>query len=66
LGGDRGRCLLLPAGHPRAAGWHCIAAHRPLGNQNRARLAIYEQLSRLRQEMNGTPHIEPTGDEVFE
>jgi hypothetical protein len=45
--------------------WHCIAAHRPLGNQNRARLAIYEQLSRLRQEMNGTPHIEPTGDEVF-
>jgi hypothetical protein len=45
--------------------WHCIAEHRPLGNQNRARLAIYEQLSRLRQEMNGTPHIEPTGDEVF-
>jgi hypothetical protein len=45
--------------------WHCIAAHRPLGNQNRARLAIYEQLSRLRQEMNRTPHIEPTGDEVF-
>jgi hypothetical protein len=45
--------------------WHCIAEHRPLGNQNRARLAIYEQLSRLRQEMNDTPHIEPTGDEVF-
>ena len=45
--------------------WHCTAEHRPLGNQNRARLAIYEQLSRLRQEMNGTPHIEPTGDEVF-
>jgi hypothetical protein len=45
--------------------WHCTAAHRPLGNQNRARLAIYEQLSRSRQEMNGTPHIEPTGAEVF-
>jgi hypothetical protein len=45
--------------------WHCIAAHRPLGNQNRARLAIYEQLSGLRQEMNGTPHVEPTGEEVF-
>jgi hypothetical protein len=45
--------------------WHCIAEHRPLGNQNRARLAIYEQLSRLRQEMNETPHVEPTGDEAF-
>ena len=45
--------------------WHCIAGHRPLGNQNRARRAIYEQLSRLRQRMNATPHIEPTGNEVF-
>jgi hypothetical protein len=45
--------------------WHSVAAHRPLGNQNRARLAIYEQLSRLRQEMNRTPHVEPTGEEVF-
>jgi len=45
--------------------WHCIAAHWPLGNQNRARRLIYEELSRLRQEMDGTPHIEPTGDEVF-
>ena len=45
--------------------WHCIAAHRPLGNQNRARRTIYEQLSTLRQEMNATPHIEPTGNEVF-
>jgi hypothetical protein len=45
--------------------WHCIAAHRPLGNQNRARRTIYEQLSQLRQSMDDTPHIEPTGDEVF-
>jgi hypothetical protein len=46
--------------------WHCLAEHRPLGNQNRARLTIYKTLSTLRQSMNGTPHVEPTGDEVFE
>lgn len=46
--------------------WHSLAAHRPLGNQNRARKHIYLALSRLRQEMNGQPHIEPTGDEVFD
>jgi hypothetical protein len=45
--------------------WHCIAQHRPLGNQNRARLRIYEELSRLRQSMNGTPHVEPNGREGF-
>lgn len=46
--------------------WHCIAEHRPLGNQGRARRRMYYELSRLRQEQNQTPHIEPTGDEVFE
>lgn len=45
--------------------WHCIAEHRPLGNQNRARFLIYSELSRLRQAMNHEPHIEPTGDEIF-
>jgi hypothetical protein len=45
--------------------WHCIAEHRPLGNQGRARYRLYAELSRLRQTMNGTPHYEPTGDEVF-
>jgi hypothetical protein len=45
--------------------WHALPEHRPLGNQNRARQAIYGQLSRLRQSMNGTPHIEPTGLEEF-
>jgi len=45
--------------------WHCIADHRPLGNQNRARLRMYWELRRLRQTMNGTPHIEPTGTENF-
>jgi hypothetical protein len=46
--------------------WHCIPEHRPLGNQSRARRHIYYTLSRLRQQMNGVPHYEPTGDEVFE
>ena len=45
--------------------WHCIAEHRPLGNQNRARYLIYSEMSRLRQTINKEPHIEPTGDEVF-
>lgn len=39
--------------------WHSISEHRPLGNQNRARLDIYKQLSELRQSMNGDPHVEP-------
>lgn len=45
--------------------WHCIAEHRPLGNQNRARYLIYSELSRLRQSMNHEPHIEPIGNETF-
>ena len=46
--------------------WHCIAEHRPLGNQSRARRRMYLELSRLRHEMNAVPHYEPTGDEVFD
>jgi len=46
--------------------WHCIAEHRPLGNQSRARQRMYWQLSQLRHSMNAIPHYEPTGDEVFE
>jgi hypothetical protein len=45
--------------------WHCVAEHRPLGNQSRARRRMYYELSRLRQEMNGLEHYEPTGDETF-
>ncbi|HEX6015312.1 MAG TPA: catalase family protein [Geminicoccaceae bacterium] len=45
--------------------WHCLPEHRPLGNQSRARRRMYIELSRLRQEMNRTPHVEPTGNEVF-
>ena len=46
--------------------WHAVPDHRPLGNQNRARRTIYLELSKLRQEMNGDPRIEPTGDEHFD
>jgi hypothetical protein len=45
--------------------WHCIAEHRPLGNQSRARRRMYLALSTFRHEMNAIPHYEPNGDEVF-
>ncbi|WP_218668943.1 hypothetical protein [Variovorax sp. KK3] len=46
--------------------WHTIAEHRPLGNQSRARRRMYWALSQLRQGMNGVPHYEPDGNEVFD
>ena len=46
--------------------WHCIAEHRPLGNQSRARRRMYLMLSTLRHTMNDVPHYEPTGDETFD
>jgi hypothetical protein len=46
--------------------WHCLPEHRPLGNLNRARLRLYSKLSKFRQDMNQTTHLEPTGDEVFD
>jgi hypothetical protein len=46
--------------------WHSLPAHRPLGNQNRGRLKIYQALSQLRQQMNATPHVEPDGSETFD
>jgi len=45
--------------------WHCIPEHRPLGNVSRARKRMYWELSKLRQEMNGAAHYEPTGAETF-
>lgn len=45
--------------------WHSLPEHRPLGNQSRARMRMYYELSNFRQEMNQTTHLEPTGDEVF-
>ena len=45
--------------------WHCVPEHQPLGSVSRARKRLYEELSSLRQRMNGVEHYEPTGDEVF-
>lgn len=45
--------------------WHTLAVHRPLGNQNRARGTVYYATSRMRQDINGERHLEPTGEEDF-
>jgi len=45
--------------------WHALPEHRPLGGINRVRRVVYQEISRARHEMNGTPRREPTGDEVF-
>ena len=45
--------------------WHCVPEHRPLGNVSRARRRLYEELSSLRQRMDGARHYEPAGDEEF-
>jgi hypothetical protein len=44
----------------------CIAEHRSLGHQSQARRRKYWELSKFRQNMNGVPHYEPSGDEIFE
>jgi hypothetical protein len=46
--------------------WHCIAEHRPLGNQSRARRRMYWELSQLRHDMNQVQRYEPNGDETFD
>ena len=46
--------------------WHCLPEHRPLGAINRVRRVVYEEISRLRHEMNDTRRAEPTGDEAFD
>jgi len=40
--------------------WHSLPAHRPLGGLNRARLAIYSQLSEYRHQANGQDVFEPS------
>jgi len=45
--------------------WQGLKEHRPLGNQNRARLRMYRHLSALRLEKNQEEHYEPDGSEEF-
>nr|WP_279052235.1 catalase family protein [Acinetobacter tandoii] len=39
--------------------WHALAEHKPLGGINRMRKIIYEQISRVRHEMNSTERLDP-------
>jgi hypothetical protein len=45
--------------------WRVTADHRPLGNLNRMRRAVYEAISRTRHQVNKAPEPEPTGQERF-
>ena len=45
--------------------WHALPEHRPLGAVNRARLRVYELISRFRNRHNGEPHVEPTSVDVI-
>jgi Catalase len=46
--------------------WHALPEHRPLGGINRPRKQVYELISRLRNQLNGVPHQEPTIEEFFD
>ncbi|CAI3109722.1 hypothetical protein MWMV17_MWMV17_00586 [Acinetobacter calcoaceticus] len=39
--------------------WHALPAHKPLGAVNRMRKVIYENISRVRHDMNSAPRQEP-------
>ena len=41
--------------------WHTAPEFRPLGGINRARKKVYETVSRVRHELNGTQRSEPSG-----
>ena len=44
--------------------WHSLLEHRPLGGINRTRKLVYEQISRIRNKLNGVEHREPNLDEL--
>ena len=41
--------------------WHALPQHRPLGITNRIRRVVYETMSKLRHDINGTARLEPVG-----
>jgi len=45
--------------------WHSLPQHRPLGGLNRARRVVYEELSKLRHELNHVPRREPSPEGSF-
>ncbi len=44
--------------------WHTLPEHEPLGGINRTRRVVYEAVSRVRHELNGTVRQEPVSLEV--
>ena len=45
--------------------WHAIKEHQPLGNVNRGRRRIYQEMAALRLSRRGATVVEPTGAETF-
>lgn len=41
--------------------WHTLPEHQPLGSISRMRKVVYEEVSKLRHELNQQPRVEPTG-----
>lgn len=44
--------------------WHTLPEHRPLGNINRTRRAVYDTISDLRHMLNEAPREEPTSHDI--
>ena len=44
--------------------WHALPEHRPIGGMNRARLRVYEALSKFRHQRNQEPYKEPATTEI--
>ncbi len=42
--------------------WHSLPENRPLGNLNRARMAVYEATSKKRHAENNAPRVEPMAE----
>lgn len=45
--------------------WHCLPEHQPLGNFNRVRKIIYEEMYEFRHKHNGIKDVPPTGGPDF-
>ncbi|MGN6247909.1 MAG: catalase family protein [Ginsengibacter sp.] len=45
--------------------WHSLPEHQPIGNFNRSRKIIYEEMSAFRHQQNMKTPVEPTADENF-
>lgn len=55
-GGEEDRLSFNPS--------HSLAAHRPLGSVNRARMRVYDVMAQRRREANGSPTNEPSATQA--